>query len=256
MVEEKMKRGGRVVLVLQARMGSTRLPGKSMLDLAGVPLVGRMIERLKRANLLDEIVLATTLKAEDDILEKLAADVQISCFRGSEDDLVDRYYQAASQFDADFIVRIPGDNPVIEPSEVDRIVEFHQMSDFDFSSNVIDFMGNGYPDGIGAEIFDFRALEIVWREVKDPYNREHIATNFYDYIGRRPASPGKFRIGTVPCPKEFSRPDVVLDVNTEEEYQFMRELYEYLSPRNRNFHITDVIDWYDNIYKQKGISDG
>jgi len=240
----------RVVMILQARMGSTRLPGKSMMDLAGVPLVGRIIERVKRCKKVDEIVLATTQKPEDDVLEELGRSYGISVFRGSENDLVDRYYQAAKAFNADVVVRLPADNPCPEPNEIDRIIDYHLTDQSDFSSNLAEVFGNGYPDGIGAEAFNFETLEEVWRTSSDPQKREHPHLNFFDYESQEPADPDRYRVGTVQCPLEFRRPDLVLDVNTREEYEFMAELYEYLYPRNPQFHITDVIQWYDNIYRK------
>src|ERR1700752_5383593 len=115
----------RTVLVLQVRMGSTRLPGKSMMDLAGAPLICRILERVKRCEMLDEIVLATTQKPQDDVLEQMGRKYDVAVFRGSENDLVDRYYQAAKAHNADLIVRFPADNPVPEPAEIDRITEYH-----------------------------------------------------------------------------------------------------------------------------------
>lgn len=238
----------RIVLILQARMGSTRLPGKSMMDLAGVPLVGRIIERVKRCKLPDEIVLATTRQPEDDVLERLARSYGVAVFRGSENDLVDRYYQAAKAFHADVVVRLPADNPVPEPGEIDRIVLYHLRGESDFSSNLAEVLGNGYPDGIGAEVFNFNALEEVWRTCSDPQKREHPHLNFFDYRLQRAADPGKYRVGTVPCPREYWRPDLVLDVNTREQYDFMAKLYQHLYPRNPQFHVTDIIEWYDHVY--------
>ena len=146
----------KVVLIIQARMGSTRLPGKSMMDLAGYPLVGRILERVKRAKNIDEIVLATSDKNKDDILVELANEYHVSSFRGSENDLVDRYYKAAKCFKADIILRLPADNPCPEPSEYDRLIEYQLGSNKDFSSNICNFMGNGYPDGIGVEAFTLK----------------------------------------------------------------------------------------------------
>ena len=239
----------RVVLILQARMASTRLPGKSMMDLAGAPLVGRIIERVKRCKMVDEIVLATTQKSEDDALEELAGSYRVSVFRGSENDLVDRYYQAAKTYNAEVVVRIPADNPVPEPSEIDRIIDYHLTGQSDFSSNLAEVYGNGYPDGIGAEVFNFKTLEEVWRTCGDTRRREHLHLNFFDYKSQKPINPERYRVGTIQCPSEFRRPDMVLDVNTLEEYKFMAELYDYLYPRDPNFRITDIIEWYDNVYK-------
>jgi len=233
----------RVVMILQARMGSTRLPGKSLLPLAGLPLVSRVIERVKRCKLVDTFVLATTSRAQDDPLAAIGREWDIAVFRGAENDLVDRYYRAACEFSADIIVRVPADNPVPEPVEIDRIIEYHVESQNDFSSNYPDVLDNGYPDGIGAEVFSFEALRKVWETSTNPRNREHPHTNFYE-------QPEVFRIGTIQCPPEFRRPDIILDVNTLEEYEFLSKLYDYLYLRNPKFTILDVINWYDHIYRR------
>ena len=237
-------------------MGSTRLPGKSLMPLAGRPLVGRLIERVKRCRRVDEIVLATTRKPQDDPLEALGREYGIPVFRGAENDLVDRYYQAALVYHADVVVRLPADNPVPEPGEIDRIIAYHLTGESDFSSNLSEVYGNGYPDGIGAEVFNFEALEEIWKTCSDPRKREHPHLNFFDYESQKPADPEKYRVATVECPPQFRRPDLVLDVNTREEYEFMAKLYEYLYPRNPEFHIIDIIEWYDNVYrKRSGVLD-
>ncbi len=133
-----------------------------------------------------------------------------------------------------------------EPGEIDRIVEYHLSGQADFSSNLAEVFGSGYPDGIGAEVFDLDTLGGVWGTVTDPHRREHPHLNFFDY-GTQTAVPPHV-VGTVPCPPEFRRPDLVLDVNTRVQYEFMAELYRYLYPRNPNFHITDVIEWFDGVY--------
>lgn len=229
---------GRVVLIIQARMGSTRLPGKSMMLLAGRPLVKRIIERVQRCGKIDTIVLATTRKPDDDVLCTVAAGAGVGVFRGSENDLVDRYYQAAVQFGADYIVRLPADNPVVEPGEIDRIVEHYLMSDDDFSSNLYQILENGYPDGLGAEVFSLKALSIVRDIATEPRNREHPHTYFYEH-------PEMFKIGTVQCPREFSRPDLVLDVNTQDQFDFIERIYDSLYPEKPDFHVSDIIRWYD-----------
>jgi spore coat polysaccharide biosynthesis protein SpsF len=237
-------RSGKVILIMQARMGSTRLPGKSMMPLAGEPLIMRIIERVKRCKRLDLIVLATTQKPQDSPLCEIAEQCGIEVFRGSENDLVDRYYQAAKKFQADYIVRLPADNPVVEPAEIDRIVDHHLRSDDDFSANTHNILNNQYPDGLGAEVFSTQKLKEVWESTTDPRNREHPHTYFYEH-------PEKYRIGTVKCPKEFRRPDLVLDVNTQEEYEFVASIYDTLYPKNPNFHITEIIKWYDFVYKTR-----
>ena len=244
----------KVVLIIQARMGSTRLLGKSMMDLAGAPLVGRILERVKRAKRVDEIVLATSDQTKDDILVDLAKHYNVYCFRGSENDLVDRYFQAAKYHQADVVLRLPADNPCPEPDEYDRLVDYHVSGNKDFSSNICDFMGNGYPDGIGVEAFNLIVLENVWKNEKSAQKREHVALNFYDYLDDKIPNNSSFSVGTIKCPKQFSRPEIVLDVNTKEDYEFMNELYKYLYPRNPHFSIIDIIQWYDNIYKKESIN--
>jgi len=146
------------VLIIQARTGSIRFPRKVLAKINGITLVEQIINRVKRAKKIDEIVLATTKKKEDDILCRLAEKKKISFFRGSENDLVDRYYKAAIHFNAKFILRLPADNPIPEPKEYDRLIRYHLQSEKDFSSNICNFKNNGYPDGIGVEIFNFKAI--------------------------------------------------------------------------------------------------
>ncbi len=239
----------RVVLIIQARMGSTRLPGKSMMDLAGAPLVGRILERVKRCRRLDDIVLAIPDSTEDLVLAELGKEYGIKVFAGSENDLVERYYQAALWSCADVICRLPADNATPEPAEIDRIIEHHQsLGRRGFSSNLSVIGNSGYPDGIGAEIFDFSLLEEARMRHSDPRQREHVHLNFYDYIKGSAVDSAWCPISTVQCPESFRRPDLILDVNTAEQYEFMRSLYEHLYPINSKFHITDTIEWYDNIY--------
>ncbi len=235
----------RVVLVIQARMGSVRLPGKTMMPLAGKPLLYRMVERLRRCQTLDCLVVATSDLPSDDIIAEFAAQEGIDLFRGSETDLVDRYYRAAVEFGADVVLRIPADNPTPEPAEVDRIVQYHLASDNAFSSNLAEVFGNGYPDGIGAEVMEMWALKKIWETAAEPDQREHAHLNFYNYDKGEAVSPDTFKVGTVPCPVEFRRPDIVLDVNTADQYRFLDDLYRSLYPKNSNFHITDIIAWYD-----------
>lgn len=239
----------RVVLIIQARMGSTRLPGKSMMDLAGAPLVGRILERVKRCKSLDDIVLAIPNTEKDLVLRRLGESYGIKVFAGSETDLVERYYQAALWSEADLVGRLPADNATPEPSEIDRIVDYHiSLGQPGFTSNLSVISDSGYPDGIGAEVFDFSLLAEVRAQNSDLQQREHVHLNFYDYSKSQPVNSNWCPVNTIKCPERFRRPDLILDVNTIEQYNFMRDLYEYLYPKNPNFHICDTILWYDEIY--------
>lgn len=240
----------RVVLVIQARMGSTRLPGKSMMDLAGAPLVGRILERVKRCRCIDEIVLAIPDTKKDAVLGDLGAQYGVSVFIGSENDLLERYFQAALAANADIVGRLPADNATPEPAEIDRIADHHrQLSHRAFSSNLTTVGDNNYPDGIGAEMFDFSLLADARARNPDIRQREHVHLNFFDYSTQKPVDRNWCPVSTIPCPEAFARPDLVLDVNTESQYEFMRQLYGALYPKNPNFHITDIIAWYDAVYR-------
>ena len=235
-----------IKLIVQARMGSTRLPGKSLLPLAGKPLVYRLLERVKRCKLVDQVILAIPIGERDDVLEKLAVESNVDCYRGSENDLLDRYYQAAKSAHADIVLRLPADNPVVEPREIDRLIKFHTEGNFEFSTNLSPFLGSNYPDGIGAEAINFKSLEEVWYEQPDARRREHLHLNFIDYTAETNIIRRNCTIGAPKCPKQFSRPDLVLDVNTNEQYKFISALYSALYYTNPNFSIMDVVKWYDS----------
>lgn len=238
-----------VVLIIQARMGSTRLPGKSMMDLAGKSLIYRVLERVKRIKNANKIILAIPDSSQNDILEKEAKSINIEVFRGSENNLLDRYYKAADKYDADIVGRIPADNPLSEPEEIDRIITHHKSLNVpSFSSNLAQVNGSGYPDGIGAEMFDFSLLKYAWEHESDLLKQEHIHRNFYDYESDKPVNSSICQVTTVDCPNDIARPDIVLDINTDKQYMFIKEIYEYFYESNPFFGIRDIIDWYDNIY--------
>ena len=233
------------VLIIQARTGSTRFPKKVLAKINGITLIEQIINRVKRAKKIDEIVLATTKKKEDNILCKIAKKKGISFFRGSENDLVDRYYNAAIHFEAKFILRLPADNPIPEPKEYDRLIRYHLKSKNDFSSNIYDFKNNGYPQGIGVEIFNFKAIEKIWNLQKNKKFREHVALNFYDYVKRKPNTKFNFKLGTIKCPKNISRPKLTFDVNYKKDLKFVKKIYSFFK-KKKNFSFIDVVNWHDN----------
>lgn len=241
----------KVVLILQARMGSTRLPGKSMMDLAGAPLVGRMLERVKYCNKVHQIILAVPDTLENVQLQRLGKSYGVTVFAGSENNLVDRYFNAAMDVAADVVVRLPADNATPQWDEIDRIIDHHiSLGRPGFSSNICNFWGSGYPDGIGAEVFDFCLLQDVANKKLSSHNKEHVHTNFFNYELGEPVDSDWCPVSTIKCPESFTRPDLILDINTQEQYLFMKSLYEALYPRNPNFEISDIIAWYDNEFQR------
>jgi spore coat polysaccharide biosynthesis protein SpsF len=239
----------KVVAIVKARMGSTRLPGKSLMHLAGVPLVGRVLERIKFATKIDKLILAIPESSENNPLELLAQNYGVSVFRGSEIDLVNRYYNAAKNLSCKYVVRIPADNPVPQASEIDRIIDHHlSLNRPGFSSNLAQVYGSKYPDGVGAEIFDFELLKEASEDFSDSSKREHVHLNFFNYSTQEAVDEKWCPISTVPCPSDFARPDIVLDVNTQDQFEYMAHLYKDLYPSNPKFDIKDIIKWHDKNY--------
>jgi len=169
----------KTVAIVQARMGSSRLPGKVLEDIAGAPMLQRVLTRLCRARQLDAVVVATTIHPEDTAIEEYSLAQDWTCSRGSELDVLDRYYRAAKQSQADMVVRITSDCPLIDPDLVDDIVTTfrERWPALDYLSNT--FGKRTYPRGLDVEVFSFSALERAWREDSNPAWREHVTPYLY-----------------------------------------------------------------------------
>ena len=243
-----------LVLIIQARMNSSRFPNKVISDLGGSPLIERILQRVKKVKKIGKIIIATTKKREDDILVGIAKSNRVEIFRGSENDLVDRYYQAVKGKNVGHILRLPADNPIPDPTEYNRLINYHLKTNNDFSSNICNFMKNGYPNGFGVEIFTTNSLKRIWRNEKRKKFREHITLNFYDYKKNKKNSKFNFKIGTVKCPKKISRPKLVFDVDYYKDYIFIKQIYEYFLPQKKNFTASDVVKWYENKYSRKELN--
>ena len=241
----------KTVMIVQARSGSTRLPGKALLPLAGEPMLFRLIERLRRCSSFEAVILATTLLPEDDQLAVIAKRQDCIVYRGSENDLIERICGAANMVGADVIARYPADNALPEPAEIDRIVNYFHEGEYDFASNLCNVLENNYPDGIGAEVFRCSTLEMLRREERNPSKREHVTPCFYDYSRNAPVSLESFKIGTIPCPKLYRRSDLKMCVDTPEEYEYIARMYSDIYPFNPQFSFVDVISWNDQINVKK-----
>src|SRR4051812_10977305 len=160
-----------VLAIIQARMGSSRFPGKALADICGRPMIGHVIDRVKRASRIDQIAVATTDRASDDALAQFCAEQGLACFRGNENDVLDRFYQAAKTYEAQSVVRITGDCPLIDPDVIDRVIDRFFDGQWDYASNILRY---SYPDGLDTEVFSFAALECAWGESKKSSDREHV----------------------------------------------------------------------------------
>ena len=163
----KVSSKNNVVAIVQARMGSTRLPGKALLEIAGVPMLFRVLNRLAHSELIDKIVVATTQSVMDEALVKACDERGVESFKGSENDVLDRYYEAARRFDADVVVRITSDCPLIDPSIVDHVINKYMQNreTVDYVSNVIE--PRTFPRGLDVEVFSYLALARAWEEDKN-----------------------------------------------------------------------------------------
>jgi spore coat polysaccharide biosynthesis protein SpsF len=161
----------KTVLVTQARIGSTRLPGKVLMEVNRMPLLKIHLDRLKKSKKVDKIIVATTMNSEDNIIEKLASEWGYVVFRGSENDVLDRFYQAVKNLNLLWVVRVTSDCPLIDPLLLDKVIEAVQLESKDYGSNVID---ETFPDGQDVEVFKFTALEKAWKEASKSSEREHV----------------------------------------------------------------------------------
>ena len=207
----------RIVAIIQARMGSTRLPGKVMLDLAGEPMLIRVVNRVRRAVTVDEVVVATSSDPANDRIASLCQDHKVSCFRGSEDDVLDRYHRAALEFNAEAVVRVTSDCPLVDPGIIDRIVrEFIKAHPgVDYISNV---MPRTFPRGLDVEVFSVEALVEAELSERDPRLREHVTMPIYCH-------PDKFVCVNIKNDADLS--GMRWTVDTIEDYELVRRIYDY-----------------------------
>jgi glutamate-1-semialdehyde aminotransferase/spore coat polysaccharide biosynthesis protein SpsF (cytidylyltransferase family) len=220
-----------IVAIIQARMASTRLPGKVLKDLVGHPLLWHVIQRVSRAKRIDKIVVATSTKTTDDPIEFFCAREGIACLRGSEEDVLDRYYQAARQWKAEVVVRITGDCPLIDPEVTDRVIEAFQQGEYDYVSNILRYT---YPNGLDVEVFSYAALTRAWQEAQSPTEREHVTP----YL----RNSGEFRVSGVENEIDLSPQDYRWTVDEPSDLEFVREVYRYLYRENQVFLMGEILN--------------
>ena len=222
----------KVVAIIQARMSSKRLPGKVLMDIEGKPMLQRVIERVKQAKLLNEVIVAFTINDKDDKIANLVYKLGLHSYRGKELDVLDRFRMVAIWRSPDIIVRITSDCPLIDPKIVDKVIQYYLDGDFDYVSNCED-----YAFGLDVEIFSYKALERAWNEATEPYDREHVTTYIINH-------PDIFKVGKVlyNIPKNISNTHWAVD--TREDLEFVRKLYKKLGD---NFTMEDVLKEVENV---------
>ncbi len=215
--------------VLQARTSSSRLPRKVMLPMAGAPMLARQIERLKRAKRMDALVLATSDRREDDCVAELAESAGIGSYRGSLDDVLDRFYRAAAPHAPSHVVRVTGDCPLADWDVIDHAIGFAVDGGYDYASNTLT---PTWPDGLDVEVTTFAALETAWREAVRPLEREHVMP----FITSRPE---RFRLGSLEGEQDLSA--LRWTVDEPNDYAFVCRVYDALYADKPAFTTADVL---------------
>lgn len=235
MKQSKKGEPASTIAIVQARMDSSRLPGKVLLDVAGEPMLVRVVERTKMAKSLDKVVVATSKSPSDDGIVDLCKERRYLIFQGSEFDVLDRCYQAAKVYQAGVVVRITADCPLIDPSVIDLTVRRFFESGVDFATNRLPPpWTRSFPIGLDTEVCSMDALERAWREAKLPYHREHVMPYIYEQEGR-------FRVLKVDHEPDYG--NLRWTVDTQEDLTLVRMIYEHFSGRN-DFTWLEVLDLF------------
>jgi len=220
-----------VIAIIQARMASTRLPGKVLADIAGRPMLWHVVNRVRMARSLDRVVVGTSIEAADDAIARFCAAHHIECFRGSETDVLDRFYRAALHFAADTIVRITADCPLIDPHVIDKVVSTYCAGAFDYVTNTLRYT---YPDGLDTEVCSVTALSMAWREAQLPSEREHVTS----YL----RSAERFRVENIANEPDLSAYNLRWTVDEAADLEFVRAVYSRMwSKRQFLFFLEDIL---------------
>ena len=224
-----------VNVILQARFSSSRLPGKVLKKIVNKPMLALQIERITKAKLVDKIIVATSKEQSDDAIEQLCEELNITCFRGKLNDVLDRYYQAVKQFPSDVIVRLTGDCPLIEPKIIDYVIALHLKQNADYTSNCATPC---LPDGLDVEVFTNKALEQSWQQAIKPSEREHVT----QYIRNHSEL---FSLADYQYSPDLSMHRWTVD--EPEDFEFATKIYQNLYKNNVNFTMEDIL----NLLKQQ-----
>jgi len=226
-----------VTAIIQARMGSSRLPGKVLRPLAGRPMLVRSVERVRACPKVSRVVVATSDREGDEPIRQLCGAEGIDCFAGSEQDVLDRFYQAATKFGGDPLIRITADCPLVDPELLDKLITLYETGAYDHVGVATGagalFLGQGrYPDGLDAECFSVAALERAWREATSAPDREHVTP----YIWRHKEL---FRCGQLTSPHDYSQ--LRWTVDNEADFDVIARIYGALYRADRAFVMDDVL---------------
>lgn len=222
--------GKKIIGTIEARMTSTRFPGKVLRPIAGMPALELMIRRIKRSKYIDEVVVACTVNRDDDPIQDLCARIGCSCFRGSEDDVLARVLGAAETAKTDVIVEMTGDCPFIDPMVIDSVIELFFEKGVDYASNVVE---RSYPDGFDVQVFGIDGLRKVDSMTKDPVDRVHVSSYFY-------RTDGIFSKANLHAPKDVDWPELGMTLDEPDDYRLLCAVAERI-PESETFTVADVV---------------
>lgn len=229
----------KIVASIEARMGSTRLPGKSMKKILGKPMLQLMIERVKNCNKIDEIVIATSKNKENDKIEELSKKLGVSYFRGSEEDVLDRVLKGAKSVNADIILESWGDCPLTDPLVLDDLIKYYLENNFDCVGTILPNFKKTYPLGISALIFSTKVLDEINKITHDPVDRENVSNYIYEH-------PEKYKLSPLPCPPELNFPNLRLVVDEQSDFDLIKIIFENLYPSNPKFNTKEIIKFLNS----------
>jgi len=236
-----MPKNGKIIATIECRMTSSRLPGKVLMEaIAGRSMLEVMVERVKRAKQIEEVVLATTINSADDPIATLAKKLGTGCFRGSEGDVLSRVLCAAREFEADIIVELTGDCPLIDPQIISQVIDCYLLNDADYVSNCA---VHSYPVGMDTQVFSRELLERANLEGLTPDDREHVSWYFV-------RNPEKFRLFTVAAPPALKFPDIAVTLDEKEDCELIRRILERLYYADHHFNCQDIVEL---IKKEPGL---
>lgn len=221
----------KILLIVQARLGSTRLPQKVLRPILKKPMLTHLVERLGRVTTPHQLIIATTKKSEDTRLARYAEGLGLQVFRGESDDVLDRYYQAAKKYQGEIIVRITADCPLMPPRLIDEMLLVYQEKPCDYLSNV---HPRSFPKGFDLEIFSFKALEKAHLGAKEPFEKEHVTPFFHMH-------PELFSLQNFTCEKDCSFLNVSID--TLDDFYWVEKLYEKYYEKNPLFGLTELLEF-------------
>ena len=217
--------------IIQARMSSTRLTGKVLLDLEGRTVVEHVIKRVRSAEMIEDVIVATTIEKVDKKIVEICKNIGIKSFCGSEEDVLDRFYQAAKLFNPEHIVRITADCPLIDPKVIDKVIKLHLKEKADYTTNTLK---ETFPDGEDVEIFTFEALSKAWQDAKILSEREHVTP----YIKKH---QDIFKIRNLECYQNLSNKRWTID--NPEDYLFLKVIFKNLFLKNNLFGIEEILEF-------------